>query len=75
MPDERFIVVFPSTHHALRAERIAREAGVRISMIPVPREVSSDCSMGMQIRPADSDTVEALLNARSTACRFVAWPK
>ncbi len=39
------VFTFPSLHHALRAEKLCLEAGLRARLIPLPREISSDCGV------------------------------
>lgn len=41
------VFTFPSSHHALRAEKICQEAGLPVLLIPVPREISSDCGVAL----------------------------
>jgi len=65
--------VFPSTHQALQAERIAREAGVTFRMIPVPRELSSGCSMGMEASLDQKEFIQALLAVEKVECEVHAW--
>jgi hypothetical protein len=57
MPESNAVILFHSTSHAIRAERILREAGIRSKMIPVPRHISSDC--GVCIRVSRSDAAAA----------------
>lgn len=66
-----YIVTFPNTHLALKAERIAKEAGIRAKMIPVPRYISSDCNMGMRVAPEHKEALEASLKAAGVECAFV----
>ena len=37
------IATFPSSHVALRAERSLLDAGLALELIPVPRQIRSDC--------------------------------
>jgi hypothetical protein len=73
--EEGLIVVFPSTHHALKAEKAAREKGLDVKMIPVPREISSDCNMGMKVSTGDGEAVKAALEESQVRCRLVPWPQ
>jgi hypothetical protein len=73
MPDERCILTFPSTHFALRAERAAKEAGIPVRMIPVPRRLSADCNIGMEAPVEQEDQLRALLAAKSVECGFRTW--
>ena len=39
------VILFPSVHFALRAEKIMKGKGITIKLIPVPRHLSSDCGV------------------------------
>ncbi|HHW40897.1 MAG TPA: DUF3343 domain-containing protein [Syntrophomonadaceae bacterium] len=41
------VFTFPSSHHALRAEKICKEAGFPALLVPLPREISSDCGVSL----------------------------
>jgi hypothetical protein len=69
------IVIFPSTHAAIRAERAAKEAGLKTRMIPVPREISSDCNVGMEASIDDMARLRCLLACRDIECDVATWPK
>ncbi|MHC4713011.1 MAG: DUF3343 domain-containing protein [Planctomycetota bacterium] len=75
MRDEVCIVTFPTTFAALRAERAAGEAGLAVRMVPVPREISSDCNMGMEASVKDMQALRSLLTSRGVECDFVKWRK
>ena len=45
---EHSVVLFHSTAHAIRAEKVLDRAGFRIKMIPTPRQLSSDCGMALR---------------------------
>ena len=74
MSEERLIVTFPSTYHALRAERVAKAAGVPVKMVPVPRQISADCNVGMQAAVEVEATLRDLLPAKRVECEFVRLP-
>ncbi len=61
MTDASSILTFPSTHCALRAERVAKAAAILVKMVPVPRHLSPDCNMGMKVSAAEVQSVEGLL--------------
>jgi len=42
------VVLFHSASHAIRAEKVLRQAGYEIKMIPTPRQLSSDCGMALR---------------------------
>ena len=50
MDGQPFIVfLFPSVSHVLKAERCLKERGIDHKLIPVPREVSSDCGVCLRV--------------------------
>ena len=55
--DDYLVVLFASTHHAVRAEKVAKEAGFVVRTIPTPRHISSDCGIVLRILPADRDGI------------------
>lgn len=58
---EYSVVLFHSTAHALRAERVLVRAGLSIKMIPTPRQLSSDCGMALRFARAEGQRVAAIL--------------
>ena len=45
------LLVFDSTHQALRAEEALKAAGVAHRMIPKPAVVKADCGIAIQVAP------------------------
>ena len=43
------VILFPSVHYALRAEKLIKEEGISYKLIPVPRHLSSDCGVCLRI--------------------------
>ena len=54
---EYSVVLFHSTAHAIRAEKVLQQAGFKIKMIPTPRQLSSDCGMALRFDRADEERV------------------
>ena len=73
MSDNCCIIVFPSTHSALRAERVAKREELEVGIIPVPRKISADCNMGMKVSMADKEATMKVLRENGVECRFVDW--
>lgn len=57
-------VLFLSVQHALRAEKLLKEAGIPCKLIPVPRHLSSDCGVCLRFEPPLRPRVEAALRDR-----------
>jgi hypothetical protein len=59
---ERSVVLFYSTSGALRAEKLAKKAGLRVKLIPVPRHLSSDCGVCLRFESSDVEDLRAILD-------------
>lgn len=60
-PDERCAAVLETIHYVIKGERILKRAGLKIDVIPVPREISSDCGMALEFSCQERDRVEQIL--------------
>jgi hypothetical protein len=58
---EYSVVLFRSTSHAIRAEKVLEGAGFQIKMIPTPRQLSSDCGMALRFDRTEEEPVAATL--------------
>lgn len=58
---EYSVALFYSASYALRAEKVLQEAGIRVKMIPTPRQLSSDCGMALRFDRADEGHVARVL--------------
>ena len=58
---EYSVVLYYSTAHALRAEKVLQRADYQNKMIPTPRKLSSDCGMALRFDRTDEDRVAAVL--------------
>jgi len=43
------VILFPSVHFALRAEKLMKAKEISHKLIPVPRHLSSDCGVCLRI--------------------------
>ena len=56
------VVLFPSIHFVLQAEKIVKKGkGFSIDLIPVPRQLSSDCGICMLIEWEQNEILCTLL--------------
>lgn len=55
------VVLFHTTTSALRAEKILQKAGLKVKLIPTPRELSSDCGIALRFEFSDRAEVEQRL--------------
>jgi len=47
------VIIVYSTSHAMRIEKLLQEKGITCKMIPVPRQISSDCGVCVRILRSD----------------------
>ena len=57
------VILVDSTHHALRIEKLLREKGIDCKMIPVPRQLSSDCGVCVRIARSDIEGARGAMAA------------
>jgi len=55
------IITFSSTHHALRAEELIEEQQIQLDIIPIPREITAECGLGIKVAYEKREEVEGLL--------------
>lgn len=64
MNSETFAVILPqSTSHALRGEKILKQAGIVSKLIPVPRALSSECGVCLRIQRKDLERARQAFGA------------
>lgn len=55
------VVLVPSTSHAIRAERVCHLAGLKVKLIPTPRQLSSNCGTALRFNWEEQEKVEEAL--------------
>jgi Putative Se/S carrier protein-like len=45
----RCVFLFESVHRVMKAEKLLKAKGIKIDVIPVPREISSDCGVAIEL--------------------------
>lgn len=55
------VILFPSIHYALQAEKKSKEKGFPVKLIPVPRHLSSDCGVCLRCSLEQREPLELLL--------------
>lgn len=56
------VILFASTHFAIRAEKLAKEKDFAVKLIPVPRHLSSDCGVCLRFSWDQKKEIEEALN-------------
>ncbi len=54
-------LLFDSIHYVMKAEERLKKAGVVIDLVPVPKEISSDCGMCIAFQPQDLEKISSLI--------------
>lgn len=54
---------FDTTHHALWAEEVAREAGVPAEVVPAPPAARARCNLALETLPGDAEGLAGALRA------------
>jgi hypothetical protein len=52
---------FPTTHQAIRAEKILVKTKREFKIVPVPREISSSCGVALCCFPEEAEGIKACL--------------
>lgn len=68
------LLLFPSIHYVLRAERILQAASVLGSLVPVPHDVSTECGMAWSMPQAQVETALEVLRTKGLT-PDAAWAK
>lgn len=64
MKDNYSVVIFYSTSAAIRAESLAKRGKLMVKLIPVPRNLSSDCGICLRFNNEDKQKIEEILKER-----------
>ena len=54
-------VLFFTTSAAMRGEKVCKEAGLDVKLIPTPRQLSSDCGIALRFAWAAAEDVRRCL--------------
>jgi len=49
--DQDFVAIFHSIHRVLKAEKALKAVGEEFLLIPVPRQLTSDCGLALRFSP------------------------
>lgn len=61
------VILFASTHFALQAEKRAKDNGLEVKLIPVPRHLSSDCGICLRFAWNQKSRIEEILKMANVA--------
>lgn len=57
------VILFHTSNHSFRAERLLKERGVACRQVPVPRHLSSECGVCLRLEAAEQAQAVAILLA------------
>jgi len=63
MTVDETVVTFFTTHAALRAEKVLKEAGMAVRAIPAPRALSADCTIAVAFPAEGTSRARSILDA------------
>jgi Protein of unknown function (DUF3343) len=69
-PMEKVVIVFHSTHDAIRAERVCLRKGIRCQAIPVPRNLSAECGIALEVNRNDETAARILFEEENLSGIF-----
>lgn len=72
MNEEYLFILVDSTSHAMRIEKLLREASLPCKLIPVPRQLSSDCGVCVRIPAPEGMAAQNILTLHQAAYRSIA---
>ncbi len=55
------LLLFHTTSAAFRAERLLKDAGLAVKLVPTPRQFSSDCGIALQLDWSETERAQSLL--------------
>lgn len=58
------LLTFFASHHAIRAEKTLRVAGMEVALIPGPKELSPNCGVAVRFEFAKREEALTLLEAK-----------
>lgn len=72
MSEEAFAVILvDSTSHAVRIEKVLVRNGLDCRLVPVPRQISSDCGVCVRVRQASLAAAREAVEAAGIAIRAI----
>jgi hypothetical protein len=57
----RLLVLFQSTHSVIKAERLCIAEKISCTVIAVPRQISSECGISLELKEEQEEAVTELL--------------
>ncbi len=61
MTPSEVVILFHTSSHAIRAEKLLKEREIACRLTPVPRHLSSDCGVCIRLAACDGDAAREVL--------------
>lgn len=68
------IALFLSTSEVMKVESLCMRASLNVKLIPVPKQVSSDCGICIRFFSKDYDTFMEIIEGKALPQRIIDWP-
>ena len=59
--EKDFVAIFHSIHRVMKAEKILKKQKLEMLLIPVPRQLTSDCGLAIRYAENEREAIEAIL--------------
>jgi hypothetical protein len=66
----KVIVVFDSTRAAINAEKLCVKNVIPCQVIPVPRDISAECGIALEVNEGDRKAVEKIFGQEKLQVKF-----
>ncbi|MCX5707919.1 MAG: DUF3343 domain-containing protein [Candidatus Omnitrophica bacterium] len=64
---ESCVITFSAVYHALKAEKHFKGLGFKVKLIPVPRQISSNCGIALEFNFRDRERLAAVIQGARLA--------
>ncbi|MHC1719100.1 MAG: DUF3343 domain-containing protein [Clostridiaceae bacterium] len=59
-----YLITFKNTHSAINAEKILKNKGIEVIVIPTPTTLTKSCGISLRIKPEDLPKASEVINNR-----------
>ncbi|MBC7246713.1 MAG: DUF3343 domain-containing protein [Actinobacteria bacterium] len=73
--DREAVIVFPSTHHMLRAEALLKEEGFRLRLVPAPPQAGELCTTAIALPGDEGEAAAGFLEKKGVLIKAVLHPE
>jgi hypothetical protein len=63
--NEYSVILFHTTSSVMQTEKVLKQEGIAVKLIPTPRELSSDCGISIRFNKSDREKVEKIIEVNS----------